>query len=66
MPCKVWDELTYPFPNFNNWAGAVWEWISKLIPYYIIDVITNYHFVIIYHYFIINYYFDLFWFIQWM
>ena len=25
MPDKVWDEITYPFPNFNE----VWEWISN-------------------------------------
>ena len=20
MPCKMWDEITYPFPNFNHWS----------------------------------------------
>ena len=33
---KVWDEITYPFPNFNE----VWEWMSNFIPHFIIDVIT--------------------------
>ena len=22
-PFKVWDEITYPFPNFNGWAVEV-------------------------------------------
>ena len=24
---KVWDEITYQFPNFS---GDVWEWVSNL------------------------------------
>ena len=28
MPSKVWDEITYPFPNFNGATVEVWEWIS--------------------------------------
>ena len=32
---KVWDELTFPFPNFN---GV--EWIINYIPYFIKHVIT--------------------------
>ena len=28
---KVWEEITYPFPNFNGCANEVWEWISNLI-----------------------------------
>ena len=24
MHHKVWDEITYPFPNFND--AEVWEW----------------------------------------
>ena len=23
-PSKVWDEITYPFPNFNGCTGEVW------------------------------------------
>ena len=34
---KVWDEITYPFPNFNV---EVWEWISNFIPHFIGHVIT--------------------------
>ena len=26
--CKVWDEITYPFPNFNAATVEGWEWIS--------------------------------------
>ena len=29
MPDKVWDEITYPFPNFNGCTIEVWEWISN-------------------------------------
>ena len=31
VPNKVWCEITYPFPNFNDCAVEVWEWISNLI-----------------------------------
>ena len=27
---KVWDEITFPFPNFNGCAVEVWEWISNI------------------------------------
>ena len=37
---KVWDKITYPFPNFNGCAVEVWEWISNLIWHLIMDVIT--------------------------
>ena len=29
---KVWDEITYPFPNFNSATIEVGEWIYNLIP----------------------------------
>ena len=35
MPSKVWDEITYPFPNFNGVTVEVWEWISNFIPHFI-------------------------------
>ena len=35
--CNVWDEITYPFPNF--WE-QVWEWLSNFIPHFIAHVIT--------------------------
>ena len=37
---KVWDEITYPFLNFNGAAVEVLEWISNYIPHFIMDVIT--------------------------
>ena len=41
MPSKVWDEITYAFPNFNSTIVEVWEWIvSNFIPYFIIDYLS--------------------------
>ena len=37
---KVWDEITYPFPNFSIATAEVWEWISNLIPHII--MVVNY------------------------
>ena len=37
---QVWDVITYPFLNFNGVTVEVLEWISKIIPYFIIDAIT--------------------------
>ena len=37
---KVGDEIHYPFPNFNGWTVGFLEWISNIIPYFIMDVIT--------------------------
>ena len=31
---KVWDEITYPFSNFNSATVEVWEWISNFIPHF--------------------------------
>ena len=33
---KMWQEITYPFPNFNGCNVEVWEWIiiSNFIPPY--------------------------------
>ena len=41
MPNKVWDEITYPFPNFNGCKIEVWDWKTNSIPHFIIDVITH-------------------------
>ena len=40
MPGKVWDEITYPFSNFNGATVEVCKWISNFIPHFIMDVIT--------------------------
>ena len=34
MPSKMWDEITYPFPNFNGATTEAWEWISNFISLY--------------------------------
>ena len=39
LSSKMWDWITYPFPNFNT--IEVWEWVSNFIPHFIMDVITN-------------------------
>ena len=31
---NVWDEITYPFPNFNGATVEVWEWISNFTPHF--------------------------------
>ena len=31
MSSQVWDQITYPFPNFNG-ITEVWEWISNFTP----------------------------------
>ena len=36
----MWDEMTYPFPNFNGYTVEVWEWISIFIPHFAGHVIT--------------------------
>ena len=30
---KMWDEITYPFPNFNSSGIGVWEWMNNFIPH---------------------------------
>ena len=37
---KIWDEITYPFLNFNGATVEVWEWISNFIPLITGRVIT--------------------------
>ena len=38
--CKVWDEITYPFANFDSGTIVVWEWLSNFIPHFTRHVIT--------------------------
>ena len=40
MPGKMWDEITYPFPNFNSCTTEVWEQINNFISHFMMDVIT--------------------------
>ena len=37
---NVWDEITYPFPNFKGCIIEVWEWIRNFILHFIWCVIT--------------------------
>ena len=39
MPSKVWNEITYPFPNFHGCTIEVWEWIRNFIPHFIMIAI---------------------------
>ena len=32
MPGELWNEIIYPFPNFNGCTVDVWKWISNFIP----------------------------------
>ena len=43
MHRKVWDEVSYPLPNFNNSTVEVMEWISNFIPYFIVNQIKSNH-----------------------
>ena len=36
----MWDEITYPFPNFKVEPFKNWEWISKFIPHFSWHVIN--------------------------
>ena len=37
---RVWNEVNYPFPNFNGCTTEVWKWIRNFIPHSIMDAIT--------------------------
>ena len=36
----MWDEIIYPFPNFNALTVEVWEWISNFISHFTWRVFT--------------------------
>ena len=40
MLSKVWDEITYSFPNSNGEVAEVLEWIGNFIQHFKFDVIT--------------------------
>ena len=40
MLSKMWDEITYPFLDFNSATVEVKEWISNFISHIIKGVIT--------------------------
>ena len=37
---RMWDEIIYPFPNFNDVIVEVCEWIIKYITHFTGHVIT--------------------------
>ena len=37
---NVWDEITYPFPNFNSVAVEVWEWIGNFMSHRICEYLS--------------------------
>ena len=41
MLSETWDEITYPFINFNGCTVEVSEWISKFIPHFIMEIILG-------------------------
>ena len=40
VPSKMWDEITYPFTNFNSCTIEVWQEISNFITHFIIYAIN--------------------------
>ena len=36
MLSKVWDIITYPFPNFKGATAEVWEWIGNFISHFLL------------------------------
>ena len=40
MPSQMWDEITYPFPNFNCATVEVLGWISLFSSHFLMAVIT--------------------------
>ena len=40
MHSKIWNAITYLFPNVNGCTVHVWEWIGIFIPYFVLDAIT--------------------------
>ena len=42
MPHKVWNKITYPFPNSNGCIIEALEWINDFTSDFIMDVISYY------------------------
>ena len=40
MPSKVWDKISYPFPNSNGCTIEICDTISTFTPHFTMDVIT--------------------------
>ena len=37
---KVWDEITFLFPNVNGVTAELWDWIDSFTPHFTGYVIT--------------------------
>ena len=46
-PNKLWDAITYPFPNFNGHTVEVWEWTSYFIPHFVMNLIGNWWIILL-------------------
>ena len=44
MPSKVWDELTYPFPNFNGCIQNL-IWLFNLLIYQLTELLIFIYYV---------------------
>ena len=40
MSTKLWDEITYPFPNFISCSVEIWKRISDFITHFVMNVIV--------------------------
>ena len=40
-PSKLWDKITYPFPNLNGGTDEIREWKSNSISHFIMDAIVH-------------------------
>ena len=38
---KGWDEISYPFQNFNGCTVEVWDWICNFIPHFTEHVVLT-------------------------
>ena len=38
-PSKEWNEIVYPFPNSNEAATEIWEWMRNFISHFVMGLI---------------------------
>ena len=41
MSNKLWDEITYPFPNFSGCTVEVWKRMINFILHFVMDIINS-------------------------
>ena len=49
MLSKVWDEITYPSPNFPGCTVEVLKWISDFFSHIMMDIIYIGIFFVVFH-----------------